>query len=82
MTFTRDPAKPRGSSYNPFTVADLALKKCSGPSCENHDHAGKPLVLAGRCHPGRGVVVVYHESVMHIRCAVCDSDVVAVEVAP
>ena len=55
-----------------LTQADLNKMQCGAPGCTHASHDGT-LVLAGRCHPGRGTEATYDQKdgSLTIRCNVC-----------
>ena len=66
--------------HAPLTQVELDKIKCSDPTCKVIDH---PIVLAPRCHPGRGQRVAYSakDGVLQISCAECDKPICEVAVA-
>ena len=64
----------------PVTREQLDRQQCTMPGCDHKAHAGAPLFLHSKCHPGRGVQAEYAVGVLTIRCKACNAFVVAVEV--
>lgn len=52
---------------------------CQHPNCDHSAHDSKLFVHA-KCHPGKGLEVMYEAGVLTIRCLVCKTFIVAVGV--
>lgn len=67
-------------SKTPLPLDMAALESMPCQHCGGAPH-GQPMALVQKCHPGRGLHVVYQNGVVTVRCNVCEKLVVHVAVA-
>lgn len=68
-------------SQTPLTRTALDNASCQKPGCDNHASHSR-FHLHARCHMNRGLSLSYLNGILFVACAVCNSPVASIEVAP